>query len=144
MPDHRLPKICLFGWLPKTRPCRGPRRRWRDVVKRDLKSVGMRDGEWYDDAQNRKKWREVWSHRLAEHHQIQAAGPNGAERSVVCTECGRCFRRESDKARHKCITERMKPVSEQAGAVKCDQCGRWLRSRTGSAQVQQRGERCTR
>ena len=27
------------------------------------------------------------------------------------------FRRESDEARHKCVTERRKPVNEQAGAV---------------------------
>ena len=31
MQEHRLPKMCLFGWLPQTRPCRGPRRRWELV-----------------------------------------------------------------------------------------------------------------
>ena len=31
---------------------------------------------------------------------------------MVCSECGRCFRRECDKARHKCTAERDKPVSE--------------------------------
>ena len=29
MPDYHLPKICLFSWLPQTRPPGGPRRRWR-------------------------------------------------------------------------------------------------------------------
>ena len=43
------------------------------------------------------------------------------------------FRRESDKARHKCIAERRRPVCEQPGDVKCDRCGRWLRSKGGLA-----------
>ena len=60
MPDDRLPKKCLFGWLPQTRPCGGPRRRWRDVVKKDLKTVGLGD-KWYGDAQHRGKWRDAWS-----------------------------------------------------------------------------------
>ena len=47
--------------------------------------------------------------------------------------CGWCFRRESDKARHKCTAERQKPVQEQEGAVECLMCGRWLRSRGGLA-----------
>ena len=41
------------------------------------------------------------------------------------------FRRESDKARHNCIAERRKPVSEQADAVQCVICERWFRSRGG-------------
>ena len=51
----------------------------------------------------------------------------------MCTECRRCFRRKSDKARHKCIAERWKSVSEQAEAVQCESCGRWFRSRGGLA-----------
>ena len=39
---------------------------------------------------------------------------------MVCDECGRCFRRESDKARHKFLSERRKPVSDQAGSVQCE------------------------
>ena len=47
--------------------------------------------------------------------------------------CRRLFRREADKARHKCSSERAKPVDEQRGSVKCDACGRWFRSRGGLA-----------
>ena len=54
MPDQRLPKMCLFSWLPQTRPQGGPRRRWRDLVKTDLKAVGVSDGCWYSEAQDRK------------------------------------------------------------------------------------------
>ena len=105
MQDHRLPKICLFRWLPQTRPCGGPRRRWRDLVKRYLKAVGMCDGSWYSAAQYRAKWREAWSQGTSEHQQAQEAMQLEAEKNVVCTECGRCFRRESDKALPKCIAE---------------------------------------
>ena len=39
MPDNRIPKKILFGWLPKTRPAGGPRKRWRDHIRKDLKLV---------------------------------------------------------------------------------------------------------
>ena len=106
MQDHRLPKIGLFGWLPQARPCGGPRRRWRDLVKRDMKAVGIGDGSWCSAVQYRGKWMETWSQGMSEHQQAQEARRLEVEKNVVCTECGRCFRRESDKARHKCIAER--------------------------------------
>ena len=55
-------------------------------MKRDLKSVGMRDGEWYDDDQSRRSREEVWSHRLAEHQQVQAVGLRSGEKNknMVC------------------------------------------------------------
>ena len=66
MPGDHLPKRCLFGWLPQVRPCRGPRMRWRDVVKRDLRTVGLCE-DWYGDAQERGTWRAAWSQDLREH-----------------------------------------------------------------------------
>ena len=45
----------------------------------------------------------------------------------------RLFRREADKARHKCVGERSRPVEQQRGSVQCDVCGRWFRSRGGLA-----------
>ena len=38
------------------------------------------------------------------------------EKTVLCCECGRWFRREGDKTRHKCAAERRRPVCEQGGA----------------------------
>ena len=43
MGDSRTPKRTLFGWLPKKQPPGGPRKRWRDVVKADLQTVGLLD-----------------------------------------------------------------------------------------------------
>ena len=46
MKDHRLSKICLFGWLHQTWPCGGPQRRWRDLAKKDLKAMQVGE-DWY-------------------------------------------------------------------------------------------------
>ena len=54
MQNHRLPKLCLFGWLPQTWPCGGPRRRWRDLTKKDLKAMEIGE-DWYNVAQDRGK-----------------------------------------------------------------------------------------
>ena len=42
---------------------------------------------------------------MSEHQQEQEARSLEAEKNVVCTECRRCFIRESEKAHHKCIAE---------------------------------------
>ena len=47
---HRIPKSVLFGWMSHPRPQGGPRRRWRDVVQKDLKEVKIGKEEWYDKA----------------------------------------------------------------------------------------------
>ena len=56
MPNCRIPKMCLFGWLPKTCPPGGPRRRWRDMTKKYLKAVEIDEDTWYDKALNRQEW----------------------------------------------------------------------------------------
>ena len=42
--------------------------------------------------------------------------------TVECKECGRTFRRTSDRKRHKCLAEKVKPVKEQRGALQCSEC----------------------
>ena len=46
-------------WLAlyKTRLSGGLRRRWRDVVRKDLKHLGISESDWYGAAQNRVDWR---------------------------------------------------------------------------------------
>ena len=53
--------------------------------------------------------------------------------TVICARCGRSFRRESDKARHKCIVERELPIEEHFGAVQCQKCECCFRSKGGLA-----------
>ena len=132
MSNARLPKRILFGWLPKTRPASGPRRRWRDVVRHDLKALDVLEEDWYDAAQHRSGWRDMYSKLEAEQHQQQLR-PTPPQGQVQCHECMRVFQREADKARHKCIAERQKPISQQRGAVQCVTCHRWFLSKGGLA-----------
>ena len=39
MPDHSLPKVMLFSWLPQPRPRCGSRKRWKGVVRKDIRDV---------------------------------------------------------------------------------------------------------
>ena len=133
MPPERIPKITLFSWLPQNRPQGGPRRRWRDLVKKDLKATGLRERGWYEEALHRKKWYQIYNEGLLHHQHERRRENKMAAKNIKCSVCGRCFRRELDKARHKCTAERQKPVQEQAGAVECPRCGRWLKSRGGLA-----------
>ena len=133
MSDHRMPKKALFGWLPQTRPQGGPRKRWRDQIRVDLKAVDVPESEWYDEATlSRGGWRATYRDGLQTHQDSQPRRQDGEPtREVRCHTCARSFRRKSDKKRHKCVTERSKPMQEQRGAVQCTVCQRWFRSRGG-------------
>ena len=101
------------------------------LAKKDLTAVKVGE-DWYNVAQDRNKWSAAWSQNLGEHQQEQrASGPMG-EKTVLCRECGQWFRRERDKTRHKCAAERRRPVCGQGGALQCEGCQRWFRSRGGS------------
>ena len=131
MQDQRIPKITLFSWLPQSRPPGGPRRRWRDLVKKDIKAAGIAENTWYKDALHREKWHQAYNESITEHQLSQRQQKQNGPREIQCNECGRCFRREGDKARHKCLAERMKPIEDQQGSVKCQTCHKWFRSKGG-------------
>ena len=134
MPDHRYPRICMFGWLPQTHPCGGPRKRWRDGVKKDMATTNIKEHSWHSDALERRKWKESYEQGLHTYNQQQQTQRRSdTVKDVLCTKCGKHFQRESDKACHKCIDERNKPVREQKGAINCETCDSWFRSRGGKA-----------
>ena len=137
MPDHRMPKMALFGWLPQNRPPGGPHTRWRDCIRKDLKPAGVQETEWYNETTSS---RGVW--RATYHVGLQAGSEQQLQQEeelaqpldrVCCQMCSRTFRRESDKKWHKCVEEWSKPVWEQRGAVQCADCQKWFRSRGGLA-----------
>ena len=81
MEDHRMPKQLLFGEVTKKRPAHGAKRRWRDVVAADVKSVGVSE-TWYDQAQDRRAWRVVCRDgikTLVDQHRYGACAANRAE-----------------------------------------------------------------
>ncbi len=135
MPKHCQPQKCLFGWLPQPRPRVGPRKRWRDANKADLQEIKVPEAQWYKLARtSRQGWRATYTAALEEQRTRRQEGIQLSTLTlVVCQECTRTFRREGDKKRHKCTTERLKPVSEQLGAVQCQAWHRWFRSRGGHA-----------
>ena len=50
---------------------------------------------------------------------------------MPCDVCARRFRRENDKACHKCTAERRRPVCKQEGAEQCEEYKRWFHSKGG-------------
>ena len=52
LPDHRIPKMALFGWLPQLCPQGGPRKRWRDTIRRNLKRLDIREDRWNREARD--------------------------------------------------------------------------------------------
>ena len=124
MPETRIPKALLFGLLKCRRPPGGPRKRWRDCVRRDLKALGALSN-WYQTAQTRPSWRTLYK-------ELASVSP-APTCPVQCPACDRKFSRSSDLKRHKCIAERQKPVHQQRGAIQCGRCHRWFKSRGGFA-----------
>ena len=142
MPDDRIPKKILFGWLPKTRQAGGPRKRWRDHIRKDFKLVGVSETDWYHEAtRSRNAWRAVYRVGLddalereqQEQEVYSQLDPSQEPNKILCQVCKRSFKSESGFKRHKCLDERNKPVCEQHGATKCASCGRWFRSKGGLA-----------
>ena len=138
MPNHRVPKISLFSWLPQTRPRGGPRRRWRDVIHKDLKEMGVPENKWYEKVITSKaRWQHICrtsiSIEIDQQQKQQQQASDQTPTQVQCTTCQQTFRRESDMKRHKGLQERKKPISEQQGAVQCSLCSRWFTSQGGLA-----------
>ena len=58
MDESRIPKVVLYGELAEGKRSRGrPRLRYRDVVKRDLKSFNICHEDWEHRASDRARWR---------------------------------------------------------------------------------------
>ena len=61
IPDNRIPKATLFSWLPEPRPTCGPKKRWRDVMRKDLKDIGVSEEKWFVEAlRSRAGWRVLY------------------------------------------------------------------------------------
>ena len=112
MSDYRMPKITLFSWLPQPCPSCGPKRRWRDVAKKDMQAANIATDTWHEEARNRRGWYEAHNEGVLSHLKQQKKRQQ-EERTMECSICLRLLRRAADKARHKCTSERVKPGHEQ-------------------------------
>ena len=73
---------------------------------------------WYDTALiSSEGWYKAYTEGALNfqciHQEMQAL------REVRCDECSSTFRREADKAKHKCLIEQQKPIHEQHGSTHC-------------------------
>ena len=84
-------------------------------------------------ASSRAVWRALCRDGLESCRQSEVVHAPAVDRDVFCEVCFRSFNRENDKARHKCLDEIRKPVSEQQDTTQCQQCLRWFRSKGGLA-----------
>ena len=67
MSDERIPKALLYSELLVDKRSVGrPRLRYKDVCKRDLKSLNVDIDEWEKLTDDRNKWRSLISKRLQE------------------------------------------------------------------------------
>ena len=75
MADNRMPKSVLFSWLSEPRPRCGPKKRWRDVIRKDLDYIGVNEDKWYEEAtRSRARWRALCHSGVAAHQdEIQEA-----------------------------------------------------------------------
>ena len=64
-----MPNKILFSWLARPRACCGPRKRWRDAVKKDLQAAGISTQLWYKEAQDRRQWHRKYSTGALNHQQ---------------------------------------------------------------------------
>ena len=122
MPEDRVQKQVLFGWLAEPRPAHGVRLRWRDRVAADLRLLHIPAHEWFEVAQERPDWRNLY--QMAPDH-----APSHPP--VVCGICQRSFKSRGGMTRHKCTVTRNQPKHLQPGARQCPTCERWFVSAGG-------------
>ena len=110
MPDGRIPKDLLYGELASGKRSTGrPQLRYRDVVKRDMKTVDISTESWESLAANRSKWRGALTTHLK----------SGEEKLSQAATERRARRKQSDSS------DRPETVHM------CDLCNRECRSRIG-------------
>jgi len=83
------------------------------MERNDLRVIEVDGKEWYEEeTKSRETWRAICTEKLKSVDDGKViAAPNNVR--IVCEECHKTFNRECDKERHKCITERLKPIYQQ-------------------------------
>ena len=111
MPDGRIPKDLLYGELASGKRAQGrPHLRFKDVCKRDMKSLDMDTGRWESLACDRDRWRQ----------ELRAGLIRGEARLRQTAE---------DKRKHRKYSQRSS--TQEATIYKCAHCDRDCHSRVG-------------
>ena len=138
MPDNRIPRQLLLGYLPEKRPFEGVRMRWRARVSDDLRSVGIvvSNAAWMDLAKDRKKWFDTYTNGLVAWREknVQTKCEKRAKRDI-----GKSSREQAGESDD--IVEGG-VVTGSVDNVRCVRCKRFYR-RGGSHQCQKKTKRPT-
>ena len=102
MGDHRLPKSILYGELCNGNRATGrPKLRYKDVVKKDMKDLGINIADWEDEAADRPIWRATLTRQLKEgEEKLREAWTEKRQRrkeekdhpqttTYACNDCGK-------------------------------------------------------
>ena len=112
MEDHRLPKIILYGELSSgQRNIGGPKKRYKDSLKKSLRACHIDQHQWSTLALDRASWR----------HTIDGA--------VSTFEKNRCAEKEEKRRKRKNRIADQVQSTEQS--FPCSSCGRACRSKAG-------------
>ena len=113
MPSERYPRRVLYGQLAEgTRPAHGPKKRYKDHIKKTMKSFGIDPATLESSSSDRSTWRSMC------HDGAMTFEANRAEK-----------RREKRLRRH--TGERERQLREPNQDHRCPECGRACASALG-------------
>ena len=112
MEDFRLPKQMFYGELTTgKRPQHKPRKRFKDVIKDNLKALELDVDDWESSAENRAAWRKS----------IKEGCENFEQKRVEHATLKRALRKQEEN----------ELTADVVRDLKCETCGRILLSRAG-------------
>ena len=116
MEDYRLPKRLFYGELKRgKRPQHKPRKRFKDVIKDNLKVLNVDPDNWEELAKNRNEWRrlirtgcDVFEKKRVEHYILKRALRKQEENDLIaslsqelkCIYCGRILLSKAGLVNH--------------------------------------------
>ena len=113
MDDGRWQKQIMYSWIKDCpRPKGKPKQRWRDVVNRDLKALGLKE-RWYELATQRGEWRAAIHKREQARFEEEERKEAEKIREFACINCGK-----------KCKSEKgLKGHMTRVHPFMCQKCG---------------------
>lgn len=145
MQEDRLPHKIVFSELKSGQRARcKPKRRWTDVVKQDMKLLGINTITWRETASNREEWRRVVRGLIDSNHnkKVEKAKNTREERHIIeenfewnCPLCS--FKRQGRQGRQYVmshITQKhpiSEPVNTSLDPLACRHCQTTTKSKAG-------------
>ena len=144
MDDSRLPKRLFFGELKHgKRPSHKPKKRFKDVIKSNLKVMGLDSNDWQLSANDRLYWRKsIYDGcRRFESNRIKSCNikralrlndlnslPANLNRELSCDICGKLTLSKAGLASHKRSHQNRSPFRH---STTCIHCGKVCKSSGG-------------